>query len=225
MPPLRALFVLALGLSISTLCAQETDYASRNGRGLAIYQKNTFASADTAVLIEYSTFKVYPNVTYLRTPTGDRLTIDARRGGDLLMIPYPGKGEATPEEALAVLAVAQQRYPKFGLHFKALKKAWQKESKAPREIVEAEIVKREQNKMMGESFVEWVKGLFPKRAPQALPPSLLGPAPRTSNLPKQSEPETTPAPEAAETTPAKKNNVHEDLDLIKKYYETSKEIE
>lgn len=212
----RLLFCLSCIFLTAGMAGVRADnyYALRDGRGLAIYQKHAYASPKTAIVIEYATYTVYPNVTQLLTSGGKRLTVDARRGGYLVLVPYPGKGEATPEEALAVLSVAEKQFPQFAAYYKPLRRAWVREKAIAREIVEGEIAKREEERRIGESFVEWVKTLMPKRQPE-IPPSLLDGKPKAA--PSASD----EADDQAGKDSAR--SLEENLQTIREYYEANPE--
>ncbi|MFZ4683586.1 MAG: hypothetical protein ACOYMS_13850, partial [Terrimicrobiaceae bacterium] len=131
------IFLLALAVT-SMLQGADPDYAKLPARGLAIYKPHDSASDKTAMLIEYRSFTARDRVSYLITAEGSRLTIPVR-GSSLLLLPYPGKGEATPQEALAVIEYAESRFPAYRGNIRPLKAAWIKESARPVAEIQKEV--------------------------------------------------------------------------------------
>jgi len=215
----RRLFIPLIVLFGSALAqAAETNYALRPARGLAIYQKNNSLSDSTAVLIEYLSFKAHDRVSYLITVKGNRLTIPVR-GASLLLLPYPGKGEASPAEAMAVIEYAQDRYPQYRAHIRPLKAAWLKESTRPAEEIQKEIAVREKNKDIGAAFVGWLKSLTPSQPPPKLPPSPL----KSPELRKPSEPKApveNSQPEENGSAQPNPLDVKGNFEKLKDYYNT-----
>jgi hypothetical protein len=183
----RVLILLVFLSGLAGLLAKDIDYASRPARGLAIYKKNDFASDNSAILLEYRAFTAHDRVSYLVTAGGTRLTIPVR-GSSLLLIPYPGKGEATPQQALAVIEFTNARYPKYRAHLAPLKAAWRKEAERPASEIQKEVALREKNKQTGLAFVEWLKSLSSNLPPLKIPPSLLDGA-RPGQVAKSAETE------------------------------------
>lgn len=213
MAALRFVFMLLLGTAV--VQAGDVDYAQRPARGLAIYKEHAFASDSTAVLFEYSSFKAHDQVSYLVTSKGTKLTIPIR-GTELLLLPYPGKGEATPQEALAALNYAEERYPTYRDYVKPLKVAWRKEAARPPTELERELEDREKNKESANSFVEWLKGLAPRPEPPKIPPSMLDApkkAPQTSSTDESEQPELNPL------------DLKGNLQKIREFYQAAPEVE
>lgn len=208
--------LLALVLCVSAAHAAEEGYASRPARGLAIYKQHEFASDNTAVLIEYKAFQAHDRVSYLITASGARLTIPMRSAG-LLLLPYPGKGEATPQEALAVLEYARLRYPKYNAHILPLIASWKKEAARPASEIQSEVATREKNKETGLAFVAWLRSLVPSQPPPKIPESPLKSAELGATSRKK---ETPPRDGAADPTDFKSN-----LETIKEYFGTVKKME
>lgn len=183
---------------LAGLRAKEIDYASSLARGLAIYKKHDFASDNSALLFEYRTFAAHDRVSYLITSAGNRITIPIR-GTSLLLIPYPGKGEATPQQAIAVIELARTRYPQYQTHLAKLQVAWEKEADRPASEIQKEITTREKNKETGFAFIEWLKGLSSNLPPLKIAPSLLD-GEWTGQEVKSADPEKTEGDEAETNT-------------------------
>ena len=214
---LRA-FRLAIFLLAGTglLHAADPEYAKSPARGLAIYKPHDSASDKTAMLIEYRSFTARERVSYLITANGSRLTIPVR-GSGLLLLPYPGKGEATPQEALAVIEYAEARFPAYRGNIRPLKAAWIKESARPAAGILKEVAAREKNKEASATFFDWLKSLTPKRPGPQIPPSPLAGPDKTSKAEEKSEASGTAEPDPLDL----KGN----LKKIQEFYRTSQILE
>jgi len=203
--------VLLATLVSSALHAENIDYKLRSARGLAIYKDHAFASDKTAELFEYTEHREFPRVTYVTTANHARITVPAKNA-EVFLLPYPGKGEATPQQAIAVLNLAQERFPQYEAQIRPLRIAWIRESRRnPTEIAQ-EIDEREGNRTLGESFIRWLQGLFPPRpfTPSPSPldePGSLSSSPRleahraaTPEAPAAATPSDTPTQASPETT-------------------------
>jgi len=217
-------FPLAILLTAG-LQAGEMNYADNPARGLAIYKQFGSASDETAVLLEYMSYKVYDHVTYLVTPKGNRLTIPAN-SSELYLLPYPGKGEATPREAMAVIDVARKRFPRFDANLEPLKTAWKHEAARPANQVAAEIAARDRNNQASGDAIARIRN-----APSALPsvtppPSLLQPAAPQSSLasptPAPAEAAPVSSPEPAETP---STDLDDNLQKLKQFYDLGKSLQ
>ena len=218
------LFLLAL-VGAGLLQAADPGYATSSARGLAIYKPHDTASDDTAILIEYRSFTAHDRISYLITAGGTRLTVPLR-GASLLLLPYPGKGEATPQEALAVIAYAESRYPAYRAHIRPLKAAWIKESARPTAEIQKEVAAREKNKETSATFLGWLKSLTPRRPPPEIPPSPLGtPKVAASNTAKKTEAPEKPAEPAAATGEANPLDLKANLRKIQEFYGASQSLE
>lgn len=211
-----------VGFSVTAL-ADAVEYALRPARGLVIYKEHDFASDKTAVLLEYLTFQVHDKVTYLVTPDGKRLTVPAR-GSNVFLLPYPGKGEATPREALVVLAYADEKFPQFHSHIHALQKAWSHEAKRPAAHIQEELAAREKNQGLGAAFIKWLKSLTPQLPPLKLPPSPLEPMP-TEAAGRKPEPERKDPSEEGQSGETDSLGLEGNLKKIKEFYELQKTLE
>lgn len=166
------LFLLAILLAATGLHAGEIPGPAR---GLAIYKPNAFRPDSTAVLIEYRSQTNHPSVTFFVTLKGRRITVPNGKA-EIIFLPYPGRGEATPDQAFALLELAKSRFPQFEAHYRLYDHAWREESKRPLEVIETEIVRRAANEKSAVDFATWVRSLFPGPGPLKLPPNPLGPS-------------------------------------------------
>jgi hypothetical protein len=170
--PMRAiLFLLAILLAMAGSHAGEIPGPAR---GLAIYKPSAFRPDSTAVLMEYLSQTNHSTVTFFVTLKGRRITVPNGRA-EIIFLPYPGRGEATPEQAFALLELAKSRFPQFEAHYRIYDYAWREESKRPVEEIETEIVRRAANEKSAGDFATWVRSLFPGPGPLKLPPNPLGP--------------------------------------------------
>lgn len=169
-------FLLSTGalvaISVTTapgLLSAKDPYAGNPARGLAIYKPSSFASDSTARVTEYMSYKSHDTVTYLITPDGGRLTVPTETA-DLIILPYPGRGELQPEAALGIISVAESRFPQYRPVIDPLKAAWVEESKRPRAEIAGEIRKRQQNQSIAQKAAElWNSVTKPARKPTASP--------------------------------------------------------
>lgn len=188
------------------------DYSLRPAMGLAIYKQHDFAADKTAHLLEYRNFSQFPAVTILTTARGARLTIPAR-SAEVIIIPYPGRGDATPDEALAVIEVSAPRFPQFRKHLRPLKAAWIAEQRRPPASIAADVADRENRRSISESFITWVRQTWPQLPPPTLPPNPFEPI--TTDRPVKP-----PAPEEEPSLDLERN-----LELIQQYQKSGPEAE
>ncbi len=137
------IFLALAAICVAPLHADDA-YTRNPARGLAIYKPNTFQKDNAAQITEYRTHQSLASVTYIVTMDGARLTIPAKTA-DVVILPYPGRGEAQPEEALATLSLAEYRFPQFQSLLIPLKAAWMQEAKRPRKQIDDEIQSRREN--------------------------------------------------------------------------------
>lgn len=213
------LFLLAALLLSTVLCRADMP---ETARGLAIYKSSAFRPDSTAVLIEYRSQKNHDAVTYFVTVKGRRVTVPAGKA-EVLFLPYPAKGEATPEQAFALLEIARERFPQFQAHYLLYDHAWRQEAKRPAPVIAAEVARRQANETAASSFAGWVKSIFPKLDPPALPPNPLGPS--------ALNPAPTPVPAAEETTgqestasPSEPTDLEGSLKKIQDFYQLSEQL-
>lgn len=209
--------LLCVVLALAGQLQATPDYSHRPAMGLAIYKAHDFAADKTAHLLEYRNFSQFPAVTIVTTAGGARLTIPAR-SAEVILIPYPGRGDATPDEALAVIEVATPRFPQFRRHLRPLQAAWIAEQRRPPASIAAEIADRENRRSIGESFISWVRQTWPQRPPPTLPPSPF--EPMTTDRPaKPAAPEEEPATEESSL------DLERNLELIQQYQKRGPEAE
>lgn len=165
------LFLLAALIFTPRLCQADLP---ETVRGLAIYKPAAFRPDSTAALLEYRSQKNHESVTYFVTAKGRRLTVPAGKA-EVLFLPYPRKGEATPEQAFALLEIARQRFPQFQAHYILYARAWREEAKRPPAEIVAEVAQRRANEATAKGFADWVKSILPKQSPPDLPRNPLGP--------------------------------------------------
>lgn len=203
--PVLALAAAVMAAWQGTLSASDA-YARNPAKGLAIYKASLAASDSTARITEFLGYRSEEAVTYLVAPNGARLTIPTRTS-DLLLIPYPGRGELQPEAALMVISVADSRFPQYRPVLAPLKSAWIEESKRPRPEIAEEICKRQQNRSLAQKAGDlWNSITKPARKPAPSPT----PKPAAS---------TTPAPAGDENLTPKPADLQKNLRLIKDYYQ------
>ncbi|MFZ4774210.1 MAG: hypothetical protein ACOYM3_02535 [Terrimicrobiaceae bacterium] len=168
--PRITLGALALLAALSPSSLRGDDAYTRNpARGLAIYKPNSFQKDASAQITEYRSHQSLDSVTYVITIDGKRLTIPAKTA-DVVILPYPGRAEAQPEEALAVISLAEYRFPQFQSLLIPLKAAWMEESKRPRKEIEGEIQNRRQNQSIaGRVGAFWNSLIKPNPKPLATP--------------------------------------------------------
>ena len=192
------------------LSAQDA-YATNPARGLAIYKPNLLASDNTARITEYLSHTSHETVTYVLTPNGNRLTIPTRTA-DLLILPYPGRGELQPEAALVVLSVADSRFPQYRPILLPLKAAWVEEAKRPRKEIDEEILRRQQNQTIAQRMSNlWRSITQPKRKPAAAPDPV---APAAAPVQSAADVSLKPKPE----------ELQKNLKLIQDYYQTAEKL-
>ena len=185
------------------LLSANNPYSDYPARGLAIYKPSLFGSDSTARITEYLGYKSHDTVTYLITPDGGRLTVPTETA-DLLILPYPGRGELQPEAALGMISVAESRFPQYRPVIDPLKAAWVEESKRPRAEIAGEIQKRQQNESIAQKAAAlWNSVTKPARKPL--------PEPAVSATPVQSG-DTDLKPKPAE--------LEKNLKIIKEYFQT-----
>lgn len=214
-----AIFLSAVLFVIPGICGAETP---ETARGLAIYKPSAFRPDSTAVLIEYRSQKNHEAVTYFVTLKGRRLTVPAGKS-EVLFLPYPGKGEATPEQAFALLQIARQRFPQFQAHYFLYNRAWRQEAKRPAAVIAAEVARRQANESAATDFASWVKSLLPKRNPPELPRNPLGPTalnPAPTPVPVPDESTDGGETESTEETP----DLEDSLKKIREFYRLSEQL-
>ncbi len=214
-------FAVVSASSAASLAAGDP-YASRTARGIAIYKANAFQSDNSAVIVEYLTHQDYNALTVFHTASGQRITVPMAKS-EVMFLPYPGKGEATPEDALVVINVARARFPQFRDHYLALTRAWRNEARRPRTEIEADLARRSKNKAAGDGFGAWLRSLSPKLPPPKLPKSPLGDA--ESDAAKGND--ASGNDQAAESTgsSAGTSDLQRNLETIKQFYEIQKQLE
>jgi len=218
LPPRRRLRICSAGAQACTiagillaaaqgLLSADNPYAGSLGRGLAIYKPSLLQADASARITEYLSHTSHGTVTYILTPNGDRLTIPTRTA-DLLILPYPGRGELQPEAALVMLSVANSRFPQYRPVLLPLKAAWVEESKRPRKEIDEEILKRQQNQTLAQRMSNlWKSMTKPSRKPV--------PAPAAS-------PASTPAPNTGDVSlKPKPEDLQKNLKLIQEFYQTA----
>jgi hypothetical protein len=198
--PMRALLLLS-ALLLPPLGLQAGEEPNP-ARGLAIYKPSAFRPDSSAALMEYVGLKNFPAATVFVTPKGRRLTVPDGKA-EVLFLPYPGKGEATPDQAFALLEIARGRFPQFEIHYRAYEHVWREEAKRPPAQIQAEIARRASNEKSAGDFASWVKSLFPQREPPKLPqnplgPTALNPAPTPTPQPAPAPEESKPDPEPSD---------------------------
>lgn len=185
-----------LSLTVLTLVVLSAPAAEppRAARGMVIYKPSGFRPDTTAVLLEYLGQENHERVTYFLTMKGRRIAVIPGRS-EVIFLPYPGRGEATPDQAFALLALARERFPQFGSHYILYQRAWRDEARRPPAEIAAEISRRTKNEQAARDFAGWVRSLFPKLAPPDLPPNPL----TAGKAPPPSAPEAVgPQPEREE---------------------------
>ena len=189
------------------LLSADNPYAGSPGRGLAIYKPNLIQADASARITEYLSHSSHGTVTYILTPNGNRLTIPTRTA-DLLILPYPGRGELQPEAALVMLSVADSRFPQYRPLLLPLKAAWVEEAKRPRKEIDEEILKRQQNQTIAQRMSNlWKSVTKPARKP--------APAPAAA-------PASTPAQNAGDVSlKPKPEDLQKNLKLIQEFYQTA----
>lgn len=195
---------LAVGiLMIPGVLSASDAYAKNPARGLAVYKPNLLQSDSTALITEYLSYASHETVTYLLPSNGSRLTIPTRTA-DLLILPYPGRGELQPEAALVRLSVAEGRFPQYRQLLVPLKNAWLVEAKRSREAIEEEIRQREHTQTIAQRISNlW--GSLTKPSPK--------PAPAVQATP--------PAESAATELKPNPADLQKNLKRIQDYYETA----
>ena len=187
------------------LLSASDPYDKNPARGLAIYKPSLFAADSTAQITEYLSYKSQDTVTYLITANGNRLTIPTRTA-DLLILPYPGRGELEPEAALVMLSVAESRFPQYRPVVAPLRTAWLEESKRPGAEIAEEMRRRQKNQSIAQRVTAlWNSVTKPARKP------VLEPAPVASATPVQS---------GDEDLKPKPAELEKNLKIIKEYYRT-----
>ena len=170
---MRAFFLFVLlAAALSPARAAEPPTAAR---GMVIFKPSAFRPDSTAVLLEYLGQENHEKVTYFLTMKGRRIAVIPGRS-EVLFLPYPGRGEATPEQAFALLELARERFPQYGSHYILYHRAWREEARRPQAEVAAEISRRRTNEQSARDFAGWVRSLFPKLPPPELPPNPLAEA-------------------------------------------------
>jgi len=179
------IFLLLL-LSGHPLHSSENPYAKTPARGLAIYKPQTFQSDASANIVEYIGYQIHDTVTYVATADHRRITLPTTRS-DVLLLPYPGRGEALPEDALTVISVAEHRFPQFRPLLIPLKSSWLREAQRPRGEIEKEISARQQNRSLAGKFANLWKIIAKPIRNKPLPsptPASSSPSPRPTDLDK-----------------------------------------
>lgn len=213
------LLLLAALLFTPGLCRADMP---ETARGLAIYKPAAFRPDSTAALLEYRSQKNHEAVTYFVTAKGRRLTVPAGKA-EVLFLPYPGEGEATPEQAFALLEIARQRFPQFHAHYILYARAWRQEAKRPAIVIAAEVAQRQANEATANGFAGWVKSLFPKQTSPELPRNPLGPTvlnPEPTPVPATEEPEGREASESGGET----LDLEGSLKKIQEFYRLSDQL-
>lgn len=218
----RFLALVVLSVLPGLLHASGEDYRSRTARGLAIYKDHAFASDKTAELFEYVEHREFHAVTYITTTRGNKITVPVKNA-EVFFLPYPGKGEATPEQAIAIIDLTQERFPQYAPQIRPLRAAWLREGRRDPAQISKEMDERESNRTLGESFARWLKGLFPPR-PFTPSPSPLDPPKKAAPPQEETQPE--PAPESQSgKKDAEKSDFDSNMDKIKEYYDASKTLQ
>lgn len=218
------IFLVAVSAISTVPLPAANPYASRTARGFAIYKANAFQSDNSAVIVEYLTHQDYPALTVFHTASGQRITVPMTKS-EVMFLPYPGKGEATPEDALAVINLARDRFPQFREHYLALTRAWRDEARRPRADIEADLARRAKNKSTGDGFGAWLRSLSPKQPPPKLPKSPLGNAESDAAQDKKSSGSEQTAKPADSTSSSGTNGLQQNLETIKQFYEMQKQLE
>lgn len=214
---MRAAMILSVLLWASLSPSPAQPPLAPTARGLAIYKSSAFRPDSAAVLLEYLSQKNHPRVTYFLTPKGRRITVSAGKA-EVLFLPYPGQGEATPEQAFALLAIARKRFPQFQTHYAQYDRAWRQEAKRPAAQIAAEISRRQANESSASDFAEGVREAQPRREPPDLPKNPLGPT--------RLNPAPTPAPEPpAETTEPEPQDLEGSLKKLEDFYRLSGQLQ
>lgn len=218
------IFLVALSAISAVSLSAANPYASRTARGIAIYKANAFQSDDSAVIVEYLTHQDYPALTVFHTASGQRVTVPMTKS-EVMFLPYPGKGEATPEDALVVINMARTRFPQFRDHYLALTRAWRDEARRPRAEIEADLARRAKNKSTGDGFGAWLRSLSPKLPPPKLPKSPLGNAESDAAKDKESSGGDQTAKPADSASSTGTTDLQRNLETIKQFYEMQKQLE
>jgi hypothetical protein len=211
-PLLRSLIsggaVVALALVVGTgVLSAKNPYAEYPARGLAIYKPSLIAADTSARITEYLGYQSYETVTYLITPDGSRLTVPTRTA-DLLILPYPGRGELQPEAALLIISVAESRFPQYRQLIAPLRAAWVQESKRPRAKIAEEIQQHQENQSIAQKMTAlWNSVTKPAHKPV--------PEPAAAATPVQIGDQTL-KPNPAE--------LEKNLKIIKDYYQTLEKV-
>lgn len=183
-------------LSSHSLYSSETPYAKNPARGLVIYKPHAFQSDASANIAEYLGYQIHDTVTYVATVDHRRITLPATRS-DVLLLPYPGRGEALPEDALPVISVAEHRFPQFHPLLIPLKSAWLQEARRPREELVEEVHSRQQNRSLVEKFSDlW----------------------RIVTNPPRNKPQPSPTPAASASPSQRPTDLDKNLKIISDYY-------
>lgn len=207
----RVIFAVFVIAGHGALSAREA-YVNNPARGLAIYKPNLLQSDASARITEYLSHTSHGTVTYILTPNGNRLTIPTRTA-DLLILPYPGRGELQPEAALVMLSVADSRFPQYRPILLPLKAAWGEEAKRPRKDIDEEILKRQRSQTIAQRMSNlWRSITKPTRKPAPAPEPAAPAA-----IPVQSAGDVSLKPKPEE--------LQKNLKLIQDYYQTAEKLE
>lgn len=221
---MRALLLLS-ALLLANLGLQAGEVPGP-ARGIAIYKPTAFRPDSTAVLIEYLSQTNHPQVTFFVTLKGRRVTVPNGKA-EVIFLPYPGRGEATPEQAFALLELAKSRFPQFDAHYRLYEYAWREEAKRSVEQINIEIARRSANEKSAVDFAGWVRSLFTGPGPLKLPPNPLGPtalnpAPTPVPEPASGEQEPSPGDETGQDTQPK--TLAGTLKQIQDFYQLSDQL-
>ncbi len=200
--------MVAIALAIGTgLLSAKNPYAEYPARGLAIYKPSLIASDTSAKITEYLGYQSHETVTYLITPDGSRLTVPTRTA-DLVILPYPGRGELQPEAALLIISVAESRFPQYRPVISPLRAAWIQESKRPRDKIAEEIQQHQENQSIAQKMTAlWNSVTKPAHKPV--------PEPAAAATPVQI------GDQSLKPNPAE---LEKNLKIIKDYYQTLEKV-
>lgn len=221
---MRVLLLLSV-LLLATLGLQAGEIPGP-ARGIAIYKPAAFRPDSTAVLIEYLSQTNHAHVTFFVTLKGRRVTVPNGKA-EIIFLPYPGRGEATPEQAFALLELAKSRFPQFDAHYRLYEYAWREEAKRSADQIHIEIARRAANEKTAVDFASWVRSLFTGPGPLKLPPNPLGPTvlnpaptPAPETVPGEQEP--SPGDDTGQTPQPK--TIEGMLKQIQDFYQLSDQL-
>ncbi|MEO6847365.1 MAG: hypothetical protein ABI443_07545 [Chthoniobacterales bacterium] len=166
--------VILLGVLCLNLHAQ--NLGDERAKGLAFYKKQAFLPDANVTVYEYCYTRMDGRVLLVTTLDGTSMKVT--ENNDILFVPYPGRGEASFDEASTAIQTALVRFPQYSPLLKKITKAWELEQRRP-----ATALLNEQNEAAKHHAVldRFSRYLFsransapaPEAAPTATPESLL----------------------------------------------------